>query len=433
MDREEDRIKQGQIEKEIRNLRKTLTEKHKNKGIKIREIEFYKEFPILPGSNQFMPFEEQNIFIVAKEEKINGTRIKSYEIRGKDQSLIANVMEDDRIVFSQEYLEKMQERLKELYKKIGMGERKVFLHKMQKDEKELNSFIVAEGMDKKQWEKRIGEKEELNFEIQAKENQKGKQIDNGLIESDLGLEEGSISFVSKIKDPNFYQRVPAAREYDDRISFVLTKNSKFPMMIGQKNGKYQKVDIFRDSRDTMETTRCIGKDGEKIGQENIFGLMTVKENNEYAYGFTYGAQGVPELHEYRWEDGEYIFGAPVETRTTYARGKEVDQIMDHRKNTDLSDEKQSYEQLEEDACVHNIVLDIEQIKKEIIDRLDRGEIKEGNLKQIIDEELVPYLSGEDKERTSKKLLEQIQQEREEEEYGPWSSASNRTERTYDNL
>lgn len=353
---------------EIRCLERELEPRAKQRGETIGEIQYYRTFNLLPENAKHIGLKEDNIFVVEKYTKKDDHFIHQDEIYDKDHKKIAQTDEHGKLTYMLSYKEELKERLQGFYEQVGLEERSLFLHKdgpNLDDDAGLDSYAVADELSKERLNSgNVTEREMEKLKEEKEENEKGRGASNSKekMEQDLGLERGDIQYAAIVKDKLFYEKVLAAKNYDERVQFVMKKGSKYPMVVGKRDGNYEKLDCLEDARDTLETTRCLGRDGKTIEQENIYGLMKVKGNEKIAYAFTYGTHGVPEMHELRWNrvDGEYSFGAKVETRINYPRGKELEKMMDPTRNVYLNEETDKYEI----AQKHGLKPNLDMIKDE---------------------------------------------------------------------
>lgn len=334
-----------EITKQKEELRKKLIEE--NKKLKIRNIDYYKEFQIINETDKNMGYKEKDIYIVQKEEK-NG--IKSYEIYNKNQEKIASTDEKGLLNFDSKYKEQLKEQLKEFYPELGLEdeERKMYLHEhnyVQEGEKE--DFISKERgyeVGEKPIEKLSKEEKDKEIEeIRKNRKNNADTIEPTLIQEDLGLDTKDFGAILKIKDKRFYERIPEARDYQgDAMLIYNNKTNKF-MIIGMQNGKYVECDSIEPSVGTMKTSIDLDKTGKNVEKQAIGGIMKIKGNNDYDFAVNLEPGGSIEFQQLRkTEDGKYV-SADLRTQGQYQTSWEVDKMMDKRKNRRLRDEKEEFE------------------------------------------------------------------------------------------
>lgn len=331
-------------------LRKELSEKN---NADIREITYYTDFELINKTDQYMGFNEKDIFIVEKEEEKEGKKVKNYAIYNKDKKKLAETDDKGLMELESQYKDLLKEKLQDHYKMLGLEdkERKMYLHEqsyVQESEKEReNNFVSKEKgfavSDKPKDELSKEEQEQELEHIRENRDKKADMLEPALLEHDLGLNPEDIGSMIKIKDKRFYQMLPETKKYEgDAILAYCRSTNKF-MIIGMENGKYVECDGVEPSVGTMKTSIDLDRTGERVERQAIGNLMKIKGNNDYDFAVNLELDGNMEFQKLRKDkDGKYM-SADLQIQGRYATSWEVEKMMDKNKNIHIYDEREEFE------------------------------------------------------------------------------------------
>ena len=340
--------------KEIAKIRDELREElSKKNNADIREITYYTDFQLINKTGKYMGFNEKDIFIVEKEEKKEGKKVKTYEIYNKDKEKLAGTDDKGLMELEPQYKEILKEKLKDYYKMLGLEdkERKMYLHEQdyvqERGKEREDNFVSKEKgfvvSDKPKEELSKEEKTQELEQIRKNRDKKVDMLEPALLENDLGLNTKDIGSMIKIKDKRFYQMVPEARKYDGDAILAYCKSTNKFMIIGMENGKYVECDGVDPSVGTMKTSVDLDRTGEHVEKQAIGSVMKIKGNNDYDFAVNLEPGGSIEFQELRKDkDGKYI-SADLQVQGQYATSWEVEKMMDKNKNRYIYDEREEFE------------------------------------------------------------------------------------------
>ena len=387
-------------------LRKKLEQE--NKDNKIREINYYKEFPIVGETEKYSGFKEKDIFIVENEKQVDGITIKTFEIYNKDKQKIAETDIDGLLKYDPEYKEQLKDKLKDYYDQLGLDDeqRKNYLH--ERDfivEKEEDNFISKEkGQivgEKKEDEMTKEEKDEEIEKLRENRENKADILEQKLVEEDLELDTKDLGSITKIKDKRFYDKVPEARHYDGDAMLVYNKKLNQFMVIGMQDGKYVECDSIEPSYATMKTSIDLDRTGKKVERQEIGGIMKLKGNNDYDFAVNIESFGEIEFQELRKDENGKYMSADLQVQGKYQTSYEVEKMMDKGRNKHISDEREEFQKEQK----HGHTSSVQSLR-------DKDCIREENANgEISDEDEMEMLDDTDKAR--------IRQEDEIEEKEEW--------------
>ena len=335
----EEKIK---IEKQREELRKKLEEDNKKEKNKIREIDYYKELQLINNNSKYMGFMEKDVFVVSKEEKINGKKIKTLEVYNKNLDKIASTDKNGLLNLEPEYKDELKEKLKDYYPQLGLDDKKreIYLHEHEFEEEGKNFISKENGVvasDKK--EKDLTEEDKKKEIEKLRDNRKNKvdTLDSALVKEDLGIDTKDLGTMIKIKDKRFYDKVPDAKDFNgDALLIYNNKTNKF-MIIGMKKGKYVECKGIEPSVGTMKTSVDLDKTGKYVQEQGISSVMKLKGNNDYDFAVNLEAGAVEFQELRRGKNGKYI-SADLCTQGQHSTSYEVEKMMDKGKNRSINDE-----------------------------------------------------------------------------------------------
>lgn len=354
----------------------------------VKRVE-YNQFKTIPDDNQYKSWLENSITIV-KHNEFNGTETK-YIMYDKTKLVIGYVDKEDRLHFTKEYLDKLREKTGDYYEQLGIENRQIYLNELP----ELVEFITSserklrpeelERLENGEYNQKADDKKKENEKKKQEPEKTPKQVDeeNRQIEVDLGLDEGEIVFSAKIKDKQFYDRVPALRATNKPAKLVYTKSGQALLVspLQGEKGKYEKIAGISEPKSTNRRALNVGREGDLFQEEVIMGEFEIKGyEREYSLGWVIGTGGYPELRELRYEKtndsmaNSVLLAAPVETETEKPVTKDVREIIDHNINKDTSAEMDKYEKLKEEGNDDNI--DVDDIADDTEDNQEREKREE---------------------------------------------------------
>ena len=111
--------------KDVNEIKKDILSKLHEQEENVKGIEYIEEMQLLESKNEYYGLSENDIFLVKKEEQKNNKKVIVYDIYDKEGQLIGKADEKGKVELSEEYKEKLQEKYKSLYKKLGIGKRPI--------------------------------------------------------------------------------------------------------------------------------------------------------------------------------------------------------------------------------------------------------------------------------------------------------------------
>lgn len=382
-----------EYEEKLKNI--SENEQEEIKLTEIFCIKYYKEFDLKTKIKDLI-LKLQNIYIVELKNGENTT----YEIYFKDiNHKIAQIDIKGKILFFDEKIDE-----------------DTTLVKLEENNNDKNSFNfskedlkeIKQNQDKEQ-DTETNKEEEENEKLeenQAEEQNLFEDTEKSTekLEEELKLDKGDIKSCTKLKlngkDNLFRNKVKESREFDAvKLVYISSKDSF--RFVGLKNGQSPKfLETIEPSKETMKTSIDINRDGSKIEQENIKGLMKYNGSKDYDFSVKIGQYGYIELSVLRKDPvtNKYI-STQLETTTQRPTKQKVKELMDKDKNKRIKEEVQEYEKEKQekgkdtDININDISDDGRKIKEETKRELkDKGEIqeKEDDRERTLDENVKKY-------------------------------------------
>lgn len=339
-------MQEQEVIDKMRDLRKQLMLQELGLNIYTGKIKYEPELVIAPEENQYLGLMEKDIFIVEKYLKTEDKEklpIKILEIYNKEGEKIGHTTPEGELILNNEYIETMKQRYGQFYEKIGIEERKLYVHEIQKEieddfEFDIDKYIVSTSkeLEKNQKEKIIEK---------GKKDKTIKIEDLSLLEQDLEITEDAIEYSVDILDELFYKEIlPEAKQYDGRAKICKLKDGDIAV-VGLKNGKYERITKVGELQESSSKKINLGQDGEDIKKENMYYELSIKGREDYKIAYKQGQYGLPEFQIARDAkiDGQHIT-MDLHTRVTYPAEESTRSIIDKRKNYDIKDEAENYQQ-----------------------------------------------------------------------------------------
>lgn len=325
------------------NLRTKLEEDiiiNKKKNEQIGKIVFYKDFELINKTKKHLGLIENEVFIVNRNiYDDENNKINLYEIYDENQLLLAKTNKEGKLIYEESYKEKLKMHFGKFYKESGIDNRDSYLIR----ERE---FVVGD----KPYEK-LNEKEKKEI-LEKEEIQKDKKVDEKELDNpeiarqDLKYSDDDILYSVEIKDEKFYENVPDAKKYEGNAMLIYSKKEGRFVIGGMVNGHFEKSKYIEPSMSTMKTSIDFDNDGSSIEEDNIHGIMQIKNNPNFAYSIDIESTGYIEFQEIRIDRTKnpvkYIT-ADIETTRQYKSSKEVEYAMRIDKNHEISDEVDDFD------------------------------------------------------------------------------------------
>lgn len=332
-------------EKEIEKIKKEILQKVNGKEAEIKDVQYLEQMQLLESNNEYYGLNENDVFLVKKEQERDNKKVITYDIYSKNGVLIGKADEEGNIELTEEYTEFLKEKYKSLYKQLGMDKRKPKIM-------EINALKKKETEIGKKDNELVEEKEENILEKKEEEKNADKLPKEEKIkkmEEGLGLDPKDIKSSSEIKDQEFYKIVPEAKEYKGNVSIVYIGSTNEFKIVGvdKKTGQYKPLKTVDASRatDIAETKKTIdiGRDGSKVEAQSLKAIINIKGNYEYSFSAKLEGMNPIELKELRrdFHSGEYI-SADLQTTHQYPVTEKVADMMDKNKNRYVREEVDKY-------------------------------------------------------------------------------------------
>lgn len=317
-----------------------------NNDIKVGKITCYEDFEIIKGDKNHNAFMEKNVFIVAREKEENGKKIEYYELYDGKQNLIGSTDENGELQYSKEFKEK----LGPMASRLDLEERKMHLNK---DEE-----FTVDGKSKEELDPK--EKEEKQEKEKIYKEHKLDNVEPALIEDDLGIDRNSISYCDAIKDKRFSEMVPESKDFSSSAMLIYSNKTKEFMVVGIKDGKFQKYNSINPAKSVVKDAKNLGKDGDNIETKSIGGILEFKDKRDSDFAVNIEPTGNVKLQELRRDlnTGKMI-ASDLETDAQYKANWKVEEMMKKTKKENISNEIQNVEELEEKKIVK-----LEDVKEE---------------------------------------------------------------------
>ena len=351
----------------------SLSEEFEERGQEVDNIGYYKDFEI---KNSGLAISDAYIVkLKDKEDKIRDENEQKekiiYEIRDEDNNLIASVNELGEIQFEEAYLESLREINEGYFDSLTLDEAEFELpEELNKEDLVLNK----EEIEEKQSQKRIGDiskvikSKEINSYSEMKTDQTpvfDKVVNKQEIDPNAKVTQGETlaDMIPEIKQKGI---VKVGVVYSDHSK---GQNGRFSFVGIDKDGQIQTIDSLQNTQGatTGQTITSINsRDGSVVEQEQVSGLVKIggrstANGQEEMLSVRVGQYGILEVDYVRADlsrdkDERYL-SAPIETKNQRPTTKEVREVMDKNRNTEIEGElERADEEIErdEDAELRNI-------------------------------------------------------------------------------
>lgn len=380
-------------DKEIIENMLDIRQKSKDEENDIKNIKHFKELDIIPQTDKYNGWQEENVYVVEKEAKgENGEQFKLYELYDSNNNLIATTNENGEIIFEEEYLKSLEQIIDEKFKglvqyeELGLKEkdREIYLEKVLEDrEPDLIKTDEELDIEKEELPKQPEEEQFSQEELQKKGN---------------GWEQYTSIIKIKETDP-IYNDLP---NLEKPIYIGLDKSGKFKALTIGEDGSPSQSAIIEESRSTMEPVIHIDDTGEPVKTMVPTAVMNTNDSDIKVsvkigqYGYM-EAQKLQRAHDNRYiatnidKVGGYDkeFDVRYKTDETKQGNDFADELADNYENREREDDN--------NINLHEIDVNIERVKRDIAD--NALEVYENmspqELKNYIREQLINTLGEED--------------------------------------
>ena len=344
----------------------SLSEEFEERGQEVDNIGYYKDFEI---KNSGLAISDAYIVkLKDKEDKIRDENEQKeriiYEIRDEDNNLIASVNELGEIQFEEAYLESLREINEGYFDSLTLDEAEFELpEELSKEDLVLNKEEIGE----KQSQKRIGDiskvikSKEINSYSEMKTDQTpvfDKVVNKQEIDPNAKVTQGETlaDMIPEIKQKGI---VKVGVVYSDHSK---GQNGRFSFVGIDKDGQIQTIDSLQNTQGatTGQTITSINsRDGSVVEQEQVSGLVKIggrstANGQEEMLSVRVGQYGILEVDYVRADlsrdkDERYL-SAPIETKNQRPTTKEVREVMDKNRNTEIEGElERADEEIERDG------------------------------------------------------------------------------------
>lgn len=344
----------------------SLSEEFEERGQEVDNIGYYKDFEI---KNSGLAISDAYIVkLKDKEDKIRDENEQKeriiYEIRDEDNNLIASVNELGEIQFEEAYLESLREINEGYFDSLTLDEAEFELpEELSKEDLVLNK----EEIEEKQSQKRIGDiskvikSKEINSYSEMKTDQTpvfDKVVNKQEIDPNAKVTQGETlaDMIPEIKQKGI---VKVGVVYSDHSK---GQNGRFSFVGIDKDGQIQTIDSLQNTQGatTGQTITSINsRDGSVVEQEQVSGLVKISgrstaNGQEEMLSVRVGQYGILEVDYVRADlsrdkDERYL-SAPIETKNQKPTTKEVREVMDKNRNTEIEGElERADEEIERDG------------------------------------------------------------------------------------
>lgn len=351
----------------------SLSEEFEERGQEVDNIGYYKDFEI---KNSGLAISDAYIVkLKDKEDKIRDENEQKekiiYEIRDEDNNLIASVNELGEIQFEEAYLESLREINEGYFDSLTLDEAEFELpEELSKEDLVLNKEEIEEKQSQKRIEdiSKVIKSKEINSYSEMKTDQTpvfDKVVNKQEIDPNAKVTQGETlaDMIPEIKQKGI---VKVGVVYSDHSK---GQNGRFSFVGIDKDGQIQTIDSLQNTQGatTGQTITSINsRDGSVVEQEQVSGLVKIggrstANGQEEMLSVRVGQYGILEVDYVRADlsrdkDERYL-SAPIETKNQRPTTKEVREVMDKNRNTEIEGElERADEEIErdEDAELRNI-------------------------------------------------------------------------------
>lgn len=362
------------VTENVLQMYKSIAEELGERGQEVENIGYYKDFEI---KNSGLAISDAYI-VKLKDSEDNKTRDENeqkekiiYEIRDQDNSLIASVNELGEIQFEESYLESLREINEGYFDSLTLDEAEFELP----EELERDDIVLRkEEIEEKQSERRISDiskaigSKEINSYSEMKTDQTpvfDKVVNKQEIDPNARVTQGETlaDMIPEIKQKGI---VKVGVVYSD---YSKGQNGRFSFVGIDKDGQIQTVDSLENTQGTttgQTITSINSRDGSLVEQEQVSGLVKINgrsttNGQEEMLSVRVGQYGILEVDYVRADlsrdkDERYL-SAPIETKNQRPTSREVRDVMDKNRNTEIDGElERAEEEIErdDDAQLRNI-------------------------------------------------------------------------------
>ena len=362
------------ITENILQMYTSISEELGERGQEIENIGYYKDFEIknsgLAISDAYIVKLKDSEDTKTRDENEQKERI-IYEIRDQDNNLIASVNELGEIQFEESYLESLREINEGYFDNLTLDEAEFELP----EELERDDIVLTkEEIEEKQSERRISDvskaigSKEINSYSEMKTDQTpvfDKVVNKQEIDPNARVTQGETlaDMIPEIKEKGI---VKVGVVYSD---YSKGQNGRFSFVGIDKDGQIQTVDSLENTQGTttgQTITSINSRDGSLVEQEQVSGLVKINgrsttNGQEEMLSVRVGQYGILEVDYVRADlsrdkDERYL-SAPIETKNQRPTSREVRDVMDKNRNTEIDGElERAEEEIErdDDAQLRNI-------------------------------------------------------------------------------
>ena len=344
----------------------SLSEEFEERGQEVDNIGYYKDFEI---KNSGLAISDAYIVkLKDKEDKIRDENEQKekiiYEIRDEDNNLIASVNELGEIQFEEAYLESLREINEGYFDSLTLDEAEFELpEELNKEDLVLNKEEIEEKQSQKRIEdiSKVIKSKEINSYSEMKTDQTpvfDKVVNKQEIDPNAKVTQGETlaDMIPEIKQKGI---VKVGVVYSDHSK---GQNGRFSFVGIDKDGQIQTIDSLQNTQGatTGQTITSINsRDGSVVEQEQVSGLVKIggrstANGQEEMLSVRVGQYGILEVDYVRADlsrdkDERYL-SAPIETKNQRPTTKEVREVMDKNRNTEIEGElERADEEIERDG------------------------------------------------------------------------------------
>lgn len=348
--------KREEVINNMLNLRASISDKLAQRNQEVDNIGYYKDFEF-KGSGLAI----NDAYIVklkdtegkpkSKEDEEGKEKI-AYEVYDKDNNLIATVDESGQVEFEQEFLEELEKVNKEYYDTLTLDEAEFELpEELGKDD----LVLTGQELDEKQASKELDEISETigSKDIESYSTMKVDQTPK----FDRIVNKQEIDPNARVtQTETLADMIPEIKEKGIvKVGVVFSDHSKgqsgrFSFIGLDKDGNIHNIDSLENTQGTttgQTVTSINSRDGSVVEEEQVAGMVRINGRNrangqEEMLSVRVGQYGILEVDYVRADlskdkDERYL-SAPIETSNQRPTTREVREMMDKTRNTEIDDE-----------------------------------------------------------------------------------------------
>ena len=363
--------KKNEVTNNMLNLRAEISEKLEARNQEVDNIGYYRDFEF-KGSGlaindayivKLKDSEKKQEKPKSREDEDQQEKI-AYEIYDKDNKLIATVNEMGEVTFDHEFLEDLEKVNKEYFDTLTLDEAEFELpEELGKEDLVLTKEELDEKQSNKELDKmsKILETEDIQAYSTMKANQK-LQFDKIAAKQEIDPN-AKVTQTETLAD-----MIPEIKEKGIvKVNVVFSdhskgKNGRFSFVGLDKDGNVHTIDSLQNIEGTttgQTVTSINSRDGSVVQEEQVAGMVRINgrskvNGQEEMLSVRVGQYGTLEVDYVRADlskdkDERYL-SAPIETKNQRPTTREVREVMDKTKNTEIEDElDRSEEEIERDG------------------------------------------------------------------------------------